>query len=477
MSRYALTLALAATLSLPVGADFNSAVTAYENKQLEAAYNEFRRLAELGDAPSQRNLAAMYARGEQVAANAVEAWAWAALAAEQDPTDSTTLRDALVRKLSPEQREAGQQRLHELQLSFGKAALTERLLPVAADRAADCSVEVSGDATPVKTVQPQYPEAAARDGFEGYVCASFYIKGDGTPASIHIYDAVAYQHGRKDQSRRSDAFRSTSLRALEKWKFVPAATAALREVPRKYCMDYQLDGMTRKEWEEKKATFDQQREAALAGDPQAQYQLAAATESRIPALRLSSTQRSELSNTVRQLFAHSALGGHAAGQFRLAKDLLTGNQCEKDISKGITWLTFAAQQGHSESQYLLASRLMHGEGVERSTDKAVQWLRAAADGDHSRAKIDYALYLLRHEPSRRSEAMRYLPDSPKPNDLAELEAAALNNALAGAFEQAVAYQKEVVAIATAIEAPLQQRVEALTRYQVGQIPDLLGIIN
>lgn len=471
MSRYALTLALAAALSLPVGADFNSAVAAYGNKQFEAAYNEFRRLAELGDGPSQRNLAAMYARGEHVNKDLAEALAWAELATENDPDGSRDLRDAIASKLAGADRERASARLLELQSVYGNAALDARLMPVPSEQLADCTVDVVSYSKPAKTTPPRYPMSAARDGIEASICASFYIKEDGTPTRLRIYSSQAYLKGNRGAARSASSFEQEALRAFAKWYFVPPASAALRELQGRYCMDFKLEDDPYGHRKAEKAALNERIDAATRGDASAQYLLAEQVESKLQSYKFSDDKRQSLTETARQLYQQSARGGNPAGQFRLAKDLLTGNRCEKDVEKGLFWLTIAAQQGHTESQYLLGSRLLHGEGVEKSIAKAGIWLESAAKADHPRAKTDYALFLLRHQPERAGEAKAYLPEQADDNDMLQLEAIALSSAMAGDFELATRYQAMALNIAQDVGLRADERAAVLARYQASLLPE------
>ncbi|MFZ5842129.1 MAG: hypothetical protein ACOY3E_04440 [Pseudomonadota bacterium] len=469
----------AALLPLVAAGDFNAAVSAYENQDFAKAYQEFRRLAELGDAPSQRNLAVMYANGSFVERNTVEAWAWAALAAEQDAESSAPIRDRLASKLTDTEKLTAEQRLQELQQQYGQAAIAEKLLPVPADQMADCTVEVSSDARPVKTFPPRYPVQAIRDGFEGYTCLSFYLNENGVPLRASVYDVKVSKDGKKNRNDESSTryanwFSQEAKLALQKWVFSPPATQALREIPSRYCLDFLLHDSEKGQQQVKEDA--EQRDAAADGDPVAQYRFARKLETRLTNPRFPEDKRQQVTTVMHALYKQSAFAGFADSQFKMATNLLTGNQCEKDIGKGIAWLTFAAQQGHSESQYLLASRLRHGEGVEPNPEKAVKWLQAAAESGHSRAQLEYALYLLQHHPGQAELARRYLPETPKPYDLIELEAAALSHALAGNFSKAVEYQTEVVAIARDIETAHTEREQVLARYQAGQLP-LVASLN
>ena len=462
-------------VSLPASASFDSAVEAYEAGNFTVAYTEFRRLAELGDASSQRNLAAMYARGEYVEKDLIEAWAWASLAAEQGGDGSAELQQALDTRLAPEQRTTATVRLAELQRRFGKQALAEKLLPVPAERNADCSVDVLSDAKPIETKAPRYPIKALRDGVEGYACASFYLSVEGKPVRIRLYQAEAVLKLSKKPYEDQTVFVNEVEKVLPQWRFMPAATEDLRSSPNRYCVDFKLDGLTRKEAKAEQAAYEVNRDAALSGDPVAQYRLMEQLESLSAIRTLTVNQRQEMKTKAQSLLLQSAVGGHDQSQYRLAKNLLTGNQCEKDIGKGVTWLTFAAQQGHAEAQYLLSSRLRYGDGVQSNPDKALFWLKAAAESKHPRATIDYALHLLRHEPARQFEALALLPKMPNSNDLRELEAVALAKARIGDFNTAATYQEMALAIASEIGLDATNHKAVLDQYRQQQTPDPAGM--
>jgi TPR repeat protein len=61
-------------------ADFTVAMANYEAKKFPEAMEEFKRLASLGHKDSQMNLGVMYFRGEGLAKDLIEAYAWMALA-------------------------------------------------------------------------------------------------------------------------------------------------------------------------------------------------------------------------------------------------------------------------------------------------------------------------------------------------------------------------------------------------------------
>ncbi len=79
------TLTLASFLVLTAAAsDFNTGLRAYEKKDYTAAANEWRPLAEKGDAPSQFNLGLLYVDGLGVPQDYSQAVNWFERSAQQD---------------------------------------------------------------------------------------------------------------------------------------------------------------------------------------------------------------------------------------------------------------------------------------------------------------------------------------------------------------------------------------------------------
>ena len=475
-----LALFIATTLFTPVYADFNTAMTAYEAKQFERAFVEFKRLAELGDLASQRDLAAMYARGEHVEKNLIEAWAWASLAAEQGDPSVKQLVAALTGKLTDAQRQLAQDRLLALQSQFGTDALAGKLMPIASDRVADCTVSGTGPAIPLKTQAPKYPEAALQSGANGSVCLRFYIDPNGLPKRLSVYEIKI--PGAQEDSRfyRSLAkqFGDSTKTAISKWQFLPPLENRMRESPAKYCMDYRITGagsgvyVTSKE---NKLMIEKLLPLAQAGHATAQYDLATLFRS---ALTTNSEQkRTDLQNKKEKLFLQSAINGDGRGQYYLASRLLTGNQCEKDAKKGLFWLTLAAQQGNAEAAWLMSQRTGEGLTVVQDKDKARQWLKIAAEGGHPRAMVQYAQALLEHDPAQLDQAASLLPElATDSDDIALLEAHATVAALRGDFVRAAQLQQLVVAIATELQFTLSARQQALAAYQQQQLPAVAPVV-
>ncbi|NQD36197.1 hypothetical protein HPT27_04110 [Permianibacter sp. IMCC34836] len=463
----------------PALADFSSAMTAYEQKQFDVAYAEFRRLAELGDAPSQRNLAVMYARGEHVDKSPVDAWAWADLAAEQDTEHAPKLRDVFATKLDEASMKRARELANELQSKFGQQAITAHLLPVVADRQADCTVSGDSPAQPVRTKAPRYPMAAAQAGVTGYACLNFYIDVKGRPQRARVYESGIRELTKRDSDSRlfRSLFEKSSLAAVKDWEFLLPANEQLREMQARYCLDYRLDegnsgAIAAIDPKKTKAKLTELTPLAEAGDGKAQYELANVIKTE---LITGQKRQKELDQYSEKLFLQSAINGDSRGQYKLASKLLTGDRCEKDTSKGIFWLTVSAQQGNADSAWLLAQKLDIGGDVAQQKEKSLKWLKVAADGGHKRAQLQYALALLEQGSENAAEARSYLPPFTDTDDIALLEAYARLSALSGGFDSAVKYQEQVVSIATELEFALPAREQALAAYRKKALPSTAGL--
>jgi TPR repeat protein len=90
MRRIAATLAVVALLfsAGSAWADLDDGVAAYERGDYATALQEWRLLAEQGDAKAQHNLGVMYENGSGVPQNYVEAVKWLRMAAEQGDADA-----------------------------------------------------------------------------------------------------------------------------------------------------------------------------------------------------------------------------------------------------------------------------------------------------------------------------------------------------------------------------------------------------
>lgn len=103
MKHVLITFILALAPVTLLAADFNAGMTAYERQDYAAAAREFRVLARNGDPHAQYMMGRLYALGNGVRQDFIQAHKWYNLAASRDHNHATQARDALARRMSSTQ--------------------------------------------------------------------------------------------------------------------------------------------------------------------------------------------------------------------------------------------------------------------------------------------------------------------------------------------------------------------------------------
>ena len=103
MKRLLTSIALLVAFASPAWADFDSGLSAYMRSDYRAAYAEFAPLADQGNADAQNMLGYMYARGQGVPQDFVQAHVWFNLAAAAGKGGAADSRDEMAKLMSPSQ--------------------------------------------------------------------------------------------------------------------------------------------------------------------------------------------------------------------------------------------------------------------------------------------------------------------------------------------------------------------------------------
>ena len=96
-------LSASVLLSGPIHADFRAGMNAYSQGDYATALKEWRPLAEHGDAGAQYILGVLYATGQGVPQDDVQAHMWVSLADAQGYKLARRARDELARRMTPAQ--------------------------------------------------------------------------------------------------------------------------------------------------------------------------------------------------------------------------------------------------------------------------------------------------------------------------------------------------------------------------------------
>ncbi len=113
MKRSILAILLLLVSPAAVYADFSSAMDAYEQKDFRTAATELKTLANQNDADAQYMLGYMYALGEGILQDYVEAHKWFNLAASQGKAGARSAREEVARRMTSRQVARAQQLARE----------------------------------------------------------------------------------------------------------------------------------------------------------------------------------------------------------------------------------------------------------------------------------------------------------------------------------------------------------------------------
>ncbi|WP_144391535.1 TonB family protein [Pleionea sediminis] len=222
-------------------ADFNSAMSAYQKKEYQTAYNEFEEMAHMGEKRSQFNLGVMYYQGQHVQSDLNKAYGWMKLALEsENMTDREKQIFEIVRK-EVDTAEA-EKEYQKLQQEYGLEALYKKLYPIIRPEKTEGFA-----AKPLKIVQPNYPRKAAMAGWEGYTQFKLDLDQNGMPRNILLVDSFP-----------ADVFERESLKAIKRWRFEPQLNENNEPEYVKnmyYTLKYVLDG-SKGETKESYVSFD-----------------------------------------------------------------------------------------------------------------------------------------------------------------------------------------------------------------------------
>lgn len=115
MKKFALFFSLLLLIPASAAADLNQAISDYRQGRYSQARPELERLAEQGDPDAQALLGHMYANGQGVLQDYVEAHKWFNLAAAQGSSGAREARDRIEKRMTPQQLAQAQQLAREWQ--------------------------------------------------------------------------------------------------------------------------------------------------------------------------------------------------------------------------------------------------------------------------------------------------------------------------------------------------------------------------
>lgn len=439
----------------PAHADFELGLKYYEQANFEKAFHEFQQAAKFGDHSAQFNLGVMYFRGEFVPKDAVQAYAWLALATQDTEYKERGLHLQIYKSLSDEQKKLGDQAYQALYAEFNPEAIKKSMLPVYAG-----ATSLTSRLRSIKNVNPQYPRSMLRTGKVGWADVFFTVTKEGVTRDHLVYYSSDIE------------LTNVVLDAVRQWQYEPMIIAGkatdIHGVKVRFnflIADTQFD--------EKKIerALLKQKEKADTGNPEAQFVYAYYLDV-LPSFTKYKA-KAESDENANKWYQLAALNGSAVSSFFLGQNVLNGNMCVPDPNKSLAWLLKAAAQDVVDAQYLLGQELLSGTRLQKNEDQGMYWLNKAAKSN-SKANIAPKLrlaWILATHPDKTMRdgalALNYLNsvDPDHKDKQTYYRTAAAVYAENADFNAAAQWQEKALKDAQALGLPLNTLNEQLRNYQ------------
>jgi len=433
-------------ITLPVQADFNSALDNYSAGNYAQAYKEFISMAETGEKRSQFNLGVMYFNGQHVEKDVNRAFAWLKLSMEDGNPDEHMKSVFESAKTAVKDKQVANALYQELSDKYSSEILLGTLYPSFVKPENDHAFQ----AEPLDIVQPKFPKKAIRTNRQGWVKFQFDLDAKGTPRNITLLESFP-----------KNTFERASAKAIRLWRFKPANDINGISIKNKnliYTMEFRISGQS--PLEIKSNIIKDNISKLKLNDPNAQYNIAFwKQKGLLPEVEINPSE----------LFFKSARSGLPSSQYQVGKSLIFGKGCIQDKAKGIAWLTRAASNGQAKAKELLASVYFQDSDLE-SQSKALDYLNGIEDlSPITSINLSKLLSTSQHskiaDPKKALSILDDLPFKQFPDEITRFEIKAAAYAKLGKFKKAVKYQEEALEEAEDLNAFLPEIQNRLAGYK------------
>jgi TonB family protein len=372
------------SFSFPIKADLLSATLAYNTGKYQQAFDEFQRLAKLGNKDAIYNIGVMYLYGQGIEKNLSEAHAWFSLAADFGLDDARSAARLIEQDITTtEDKKALELSFTKLKQAFGYEQYSSTLLPLFSEQQYQQTTNLPPHR--IHKIDAKYPKEAYKKGQEGWVWLEFDVDKSGAVKDVDIIDAFP-----------NKTFNRAIYNAVRRWRYEPYTIDGKTKNYGSRSLLYHFTTFKGKRYQ---ASFSKQQknyqkkinqliEGAEQGNAIVQYYIAnwlVADEHNATRLLRSHWQQATAGS---DLLLASAINGYPNSQYRLGANLLRGEYTKADRKKGINWILNAAQSGFSYAQYRLGRELLDKNFIDYDIDKAKRWLIAAAKQNNFRAIRD-----------------------------------------------------------------------------------------
>ncbi|MCF6289062.1 MAG: TonB family protein [Proteobacteria bacterium] len=360
-------------------ADLIDAHENYANKNYSAAFIEFMTLAKLGNTESQYNIAVMLTKGEGVAIDLIQAYAWSKIVSHIEKYQA--LNNIIEQDLSPQDLEKAQE-LYKIYFDDYAYENSKVILGPISELDAEGNEILSRlSPIPYHRAAPKYPMEMVRQGVQGWVGLLFYVYPDGSIRDIQIVEEIPV-----------GAFGKAAIQAIEQYRFkyTKDGVSTPLEEPMAFSQKiiFKLKNNEFKLSNRYKLHLSKLLEKAEKGDIGSQYKYAAIRDR----LSLDSVffDQEVAGEKINQWLFTAAQHGIPDAQYRIGKNIYYGKACKIQKQKGLDWIMRAAQAGNSDAQYMAFKMLKNESIINQSKYNPFYWLEQAAKNGLTIAQLLYA---------------------------------------------------------------------------------------
>lgn len=344
----------------------------YRNHRFTVACRQFKTLAEMGFSTAQYNLGVMYLKGQSVAQDLGQAYAWIALAAEQQISFADSADAVLEALPDAAAKSAAQAALASLQQLHGVDAWIDRLLlPVDAEQQHQ-PFEL------LQTQAPEYPANALTRYLGGYNMTEFWVFPDG---SVRL-PSVIY-------SMPSELFDTATLDAIAQFRLNWTDDSVADPVPTvaRQVIDYRITARQKSRPNPQIINhINAIRKRAESGDAYAKYSLAVG--------HLYLEIRDMDDRQANALLLEAGLAGIPEAQHMVGMRLLSAQQDPTIREQAQLWINMAGLGDYPAITYSVARNGMydHAEFVFDDISR-IELVKRAADMGHAPAVIHRSMQI------------------------------------------------------------------------------------
>ncbi|MBQ4810859.1 TonB family protein [Pseudoalteromonas luteoviolacea] len=362
-------------------ADLFTATQHYQQESYTEAYNEFYKLAEVGNGDAIYNLAVMSLYGQGTEKNLTLAYAYFTIAAEYGIAESQKTAQLIATQYPDKQ--ALKQVLEQKRALFGYPFMSQKYSPN--------FTELTFSNDPIEKVYekvPAYPEQAARQGLEGWVWLEFDVGVTGAVKNIKVIDSYP-----------KNIFTSALLNAVSIWRY------KANHPKKNHSLVYHFTTFKGKEYQ-RTLGFQQKDyrneikrhiDAAEQGNAQIQYYVAnwLSSDKYNASQLLKYHWRDDTAHLTMLLAA--AKNNYPIAQYKLAIELLSNTPSTHQFNVAVNWL-YRSAKTFAPAQYKLATLYADSNNEIFAPHKATNWYKQAVAQDNRAAKA-LSLHLFKYSPN------------------------------------------------------------------------------